>query len=192
MRPGWKTSEFWFGLGAVVLSALFSVGVIPVDSVWMKVAIVAATVLTSLGYAVSRGIAKAGTGPTLTESAEQLAKKDGGFVASGVLAGLLGASFVAALLLLGSGCKTTLPGAIADGYKVIAGLSDVAISEFHTACLAEAQKCKTASTPEAKCSGWKSCDDARTAFVKGLAAIEDGMSATSAAWRAAKNAGVLQ
>ena len=57
-KPGWKTSEFWLSLAAKVLGALFSAGVLGDGSTAMRVAGVAAIVLSTLGYQVSRTIVK--------------------------------------------------------------------------------------------------------------------------------------
>jgi len=57
-KPGWKTTEFWLSLSAVLLSALYASGAMT-NSTMLAVAGVAASVLTALGYAVSRGMAKA-------------------------------------------------------------------------------------------------------------------------------------
>src|SRR5690349_12831610 len=57
-KPGWKTSEFWLNKIAILLSALFATNVIPTGSVWMKVAMITAIMLGSLGYTVSRTLVK--------------------------------------------------------------------------------------------------------------------------------------
>lgn len=56
--PGIKTSEFWLNLLAVLLTALFAADVIPTGTTLGKAIAIAATVLTSLGYTVSRGALK--------------------------------------------------------------------------------------------------------------------------------------
>lgn len=69
-KPGYKTTEFWLALAATVVSSLYAAGVIPADTVWDKVLGVAAAVLVSLGYSVSRGAAKKNTpfaGPELPD-----------------------------------------------------------------------------------------------------------------------------
>ncbi len=57
-RPGVKTSEFALNLLAITLSALFVTDVIPTSGPIAKLAAVAAIVLTSLGYTVSRTLVK--------------------------------------------------------------------------------------------------------------------------------------
>lgn len=59
VKPGWRTSEFWLKLAAIVLSALFASGVIPSTGPAATVAVIAATMLGALGYAVVRGNVKA-------------------------------------------------------------------------------------------------------------------------------------
>lgn len=61
-KPGWKTSEYWMSKAAMLLSVLFLADVIPTNGIWLKLAGVAASVLISQGYTVSRTIVKkAGT-----------------------------------------------------------------------------------------------------------------------------------
>ncbi len=59
VKPGWRTSEFWLKLAAIVLSALFASDVIPTSGPASKIAAVSAFALMSLGYTVSRSIVKA-------------------------------------------------------------------------------------------------------------------------------------
>lgn len=57
VTPGWKTSEFWKGVAAMALSALFASGLI--TSSWsLALAGIAASWLTSMGYTVSRTLVK--------------------------------------------------------------------------------------------------------------------------------------
>lgn len=60
LRAGYKTSEFWFTLAATMLSGAYSVGIIGSGTA-AQVAGLGAFVLTQAGYAVSRGLAKAGS-----------------------------------------------------------------------------------------------------------------------------------
>ena len=55
MRKGVQTSEFWLSAAASLLSLLFASGLLVEGSVAFKVAALAASVLTALGYAVVRG-----------------------------------------------------------------------------------------------------------------------------------------
>tara|TARA_Y100000310_G_C20151665_1_gene565033 strand:+ start:72 stop:266 length:195 start_codon:yes stop_codon:yes gene_type:complete len=59
-KAGWKTTEFWMSLAAVVLGAFMASGLLPVESPIVKSAGILAAVLGSMGYAVGRGIAKGG------------------------------------------------------------------------------------------------------------------------------------
>lgn len=58
-KPGYKTTEFYMKLAAILLTAFYASGVIPIDGTWMKVAAIAATMLGALGYTVSRTMIKA-------------------------------------------------------------------------------------------------------------------------------------
>jgi hypothetical protein len=58
MTPGWRTTEFWLSLAAIVLGGMFSVDLIPQEGPYMKLAGLAVVVLSAFGYSVSRGVAK--------------------------------------------------------------------------------------------------------------------------------------
>jgi hypothetical protein len=60
MKPGYKTTEFWLSLAAMIVGAALASGVFETDSGGDRILGLAATVLASLGYTVSRGIAKKG------------------------------------------------------------------------------------------------------------------------------------
>lgn len=53
VTPGFRSSEFWLSLAAMVVNALFAAG-LPDDSVIMRVAALAAVALNALGYTVAR------------------------------------------------------------------------------------------------------------------------------------------
>ena len=57
-KTGIKTSEFWFSAVAAIAGLLYASGVIAPDSGGDKILGLVATVLSAMGYAVSRGIAK--------------------------------------------------------------------------------------------------------------------------------------
>jgi len=57
VKPGYRTTEFWFKVAAVLLSAVFASGVLTTNTA-LAIAGMAATVLTSLGYTVSRTMVK--------------------------------------------------------------------------------------------------------------------------------------
>ena len=59
-KPGYKTTEFWLSLAALVLGALLASGAIGEDSGSGKILAFAASALTALGYSVSRGMTKKG------------------------------------------------------------------------------------------------------------------------------------
>jgi hypothetical protein len=55
---GYKTTEFWLKLLALVITALYASGAIPTDSTAAKITAIAATMLGALGYTVSRTLVK--------------------------------------------------------------------------------------------------------------------------------------
>lgn len=58
VKPGYKTTEFWLATAAMILGALFASGVISEGSQADKILGLAASILGTLGYQVSRGLAK--------------------------------------------------------------------------------------------------------------------------------------
>jgi hypothetical protein len=58
VKPGWKTTEFWLGLGAKILGALYAGGFIGTGTIYERIAGLAVVVLAYFGYSVSRGLAK--------------------------------------------------------------------------------------------------------------------------------------
>jgi hypothetical protein len=58
-KPGWKTSEFWLSLLAMLLGALLASDAIPTDSPTAKALGVVASILGALGYQVTRAAVKA-------------------------------------------------------------------------------------------------------------------------------------
>lgn len=59
-KSGWKTTEFWLSLLAMLLGAIAAAGVVPGGSVWEKVIGLAVSALAAMGYSVSRGLYKKG------------------------------------------------------------------------------------------------------------------------------------
>jgi hypothetical protein len=57
-KPGYKTTEFWLSAIATLISLAFASGVVSEGSQVEKVVGFIAAALASLGYSVSRGIAK--------------------------------------------------------------------------------------------------------------------------------------
>jgi hypothetical protein len=62
-KPGYKTTEFWLTLLAMVLSMLFAAGVFGEQSTVYRVLEVGAAVLAGLGYTVTRGGVKKAAKP---------------------------------------------------------------------------------------------------------------------------------
>lgn len=58
LKQGYKTTEFWLALAAVIVGVVQTSGVAPEGSPWERVLGIACTALAALGYSVSRGLAK--------------------------------------------------------------------------------------------------------------------------------------
>jgi hypothetical protein len=56
-KPGFKTSEFWLKVAAMLLTALFASGAVTNNTV-LAVAGIAASMLGALGYTVARSLVK--------------------------------------------------------------------------------------------------------------------------------------
>jgi len=56
-KPGWKTTEFWLSVVAMVVGAIMASGAISNESVIQALGVVAA-ILGQLGYSVPRSMAK--------------------------------------------------------------------------------------------------------------------------------------
>lgn len=54
MKPGYKTTEFWLALCAVLLGAVIGTGIVPTDGPWVQVVAVAETALIAMGYTGAR------------------------------------------------------------------------------------------------------------------------------------------
>ena len=57
-KPGFKTSEFWLASAASLLGMLYASGAISDGGTASKIVGFAALALSTLGYSVSRGLAK--------------------------------------------------------------------------------------------------------------------------------------
>lgn len=60
IKPGWRTTECWFTVLANVAGAFMASGLVADGSMPMRIAGMATMVLASMGYTVSRGLAKGG------------------------------------------------------------------------------------------------------------------------------------
>ena len=58
MKAGYKTTEFWLTVTATVLGLLFASGIVSEGSQADKILGIASTVLATMGYQISRSIAK--------------------------------------------------------------------------------------------------------------------------------------
>ena len=68
MKPGYKTTEFWLSIAAMVVGAVLASGAVSNELVLQALGVVA-TVLGSLGYSVTRGVTKAGDSKAAAASA---------------------------------------------------------------------------------------------------------------------------
>ena len=59
MKPGYKTTEFWLTAAASIVGLVLASGLLQVEGEAFRIVGLGAAVLTSLGYSVSRGQAKA-------------------------------------------------------------------------------------------------------------------------------------
>lgn len=59
IEPGWRSTELWLKVAAMLLTALYASGVIPTGGPAATVAAIAATMLGALGYTVARSYVKA-------------------------------------------------------------------------------------------------------------------------------------
>lgn len=58
VTPGWKTTEFWLKLAALLLTAMYASGAVT-NNTALAIAGIAATILGALGYTVARAWVKA-------------------------------------------------------------------------------------------------------------------------------------
>jgi len=58
MKPGYKTTEFWLSLAAILISAILSSGIVAGGSAIAQALGLALGALSAAGYSVSRGIVK--------------------------------------------------------------------------------------------------------------------------------------
>lgn len=58
MKAGWRTTEFWLTVAANLVSLLFASGIVSSGGTMDRVLGLVAMVLASLGYSISRGMAK--------------------------------------------------------------------------------------------------------------------------------------
>lgn len=71
-KPGWKTTEYWATLAAMVVSALMASGVFDAGGTVMQALGAAAGVLAALGYTAGRSFVKGQE--EKTKQAKELAK----------------------------------------------------------------------------------------------------------------------
>ena len=54
IRPGYKTTEFWISLAAVIICSVVASGIVPADSVWERIIGLVVSALAALGYTGAR------------------------------------------------------------------------------------------------------------------------------------------
>lgn len=57
-KPGYKTTEFWLTAVATFVGLIMASDIIPSDGIWPKITGLVVALLSSMGYTVSRGMAK--------------------------------------------------------------------------------------------------------------------------------------
>jgi hypothetical protein len=57
-KPGYKSTEFWLSLLAMIITAVIASGMLDTESSMGKIVALGATVLTALGYTVGRSLVK--------------------------------------------------------------------------------------------------------------------------------------
>lgn len=60
VKPGYKTTEFWLSLAAILVGAVVSSGIVPETGPYAQVVGLITSVLGGLGYTVSRTMIKKG------------------------------------------------------------------------------------------------------------------------------------
>lgn len=75
-KPGYKTSEFWLALAAVIVNAAIASGAIPSESPGMKLLAMASALLVTMGYGGARyALKKEQAAAVVVQSALDAAKK---------------------------------------------------------------------------------------------------------------------
>jgi|TARA_Y100000114_G_C11705058_1_gene300495 hypothetical protein len=59
-KPGYKTTEFWLALSAVLLGAVLGSGAVPSEGPWVQVVALMETALVAMGYTGARLTLKRG------------------------------------------------------------------------------------------------------------------------------------
>jgi F0F1-type ATP synthase assembly protein I len=57
-KPGYATTEFWLTLAAVLVGAVLASGIIPASGPWGQIVGLIASLLSALGYQVTRSYVK--------------------------------------------------------------------------------------------------------------------------------------
>ena len=61
VKTGWKTTEFWLALLAIIVGEAVAVDIIPTEGSWLKLAGLVTGVLAAIGYAHVRAKVKTPT-----------------------------------------------------------------------------------------------------------------------------------
>ena len=75
---GYKSTEFWLNLAAILIAALLGSGALPVDGPVEKIVLMIASVLGALGYTVNRTLFKSAKikAEGLAKAASEAAKEN--------------------------------------------------------------------------------------------------------------------
>ena len=57
-KPGWKTTEFWLSMLALILAFVIDMDLAIKSATWLKAVTTASAILASLGYGLQRGALK--------------------------------------------------------------------------------------------------------------------------------------
>ncbi len=112
VKPGYRTTEFWLKILALILTALFASGVIPTSGPVAQTAAIAAAMLGAIGYTVCRTIAK-GTATKATAATAMISRATGsypGFAVQRLMLAIVvvgaGALAIGVQLVAFTGCAT--------------------------------------------------------------------------------------
>ncbi|MGA1225394.1 MAG: hypothetical protein ACO31E_12615 [Phycisphaerales bacterium] len=54
VKAGWRTTEFWISLAAVLAGAVVASGLLPAESIWERIGGLSGSALAALGYTGAR------------------------------------------------------------------------------------------------------------------------------------------
>jgi hypothetical protein len=167
-RPGKHTSEFWI---TIILASLLIAGAMAalvtgqLELEQVKELLGWALPMLGGGYAVSRGLAKAGPLKMLVPLV---------------------------LVLPLAGCGLTFKGALGAAHKGLTAVSAISEPTLGAACRARAKACMGEVTKPEECKPWVECRDIRRKINAGIIAGHRAVKALDQARQAAEQAGLLK